>query len=64
MKKVICINRTEKFKHHKKLVLGEIYFSQENPYGLSIYLNGESLGSFPREFFMDLREWKINQIMD
>jgi hypothetical protein len=63
MKKVICIKRNEFYAHHRKLEIGKTYLLQENMNG--IYINSayiQSLGFYPKDFFMSLEEFRDNQI--
>jgi len=69
VKKVICIKRNEFYAHHRKLEIGKTYLLQENISGNlrpdSYYvksLDGHRLGFYSKQLFMDLEEFRDNQI--
>jgi len=54
---VICIKRSEVYKHHRKLKIGQKYLLQDNGDSIYIYTtDGESMGFYTREFFVTLKE--------
>jgi len=56
---VICIKRSEVYEHHRKLKIGQKYLLQDNDDSIYIYTtDGESMGFYPRELFVTLKEWR------
>jgi hypothetical protein len=56
---VICIKRSEVYEHHIKLKIGQKYLLQDNAGSIYIYtIDGESMGFYPRNFFITLVEWR------
>lgn len=56
---VICIKRSEVYKHHRKLKIGQKYLLQDNGDSIYIYtIDGEPMGFYPRDFFITLVEWR------
>jgi hypothetical protein len=69
MKKVICIEKfldLEEYLGVEKLEMGKVYLLKNNlsflPTAMIKNLDGSLVGFYPKEYFMDLEEFRDNQI--
>jgi hypothetical protein len=64
MKEVICVKISDKYKHHQKLVIGDIYLLRNNINSIVIYTKDKKwIGFYPQDFFIDIDEHRDNQIL-
>jgi hypothetical protein len=67
---VICINIDNRYKHHRKLKVGQKYLQRDTGLDSTWYikeLGGTSLGFFSRDLFITIdesRNNKINEILN
>jgi hypothetical protein len=68
LKKVVCLNLDQRFKHHRKLQLGKVYLSHDTSQSDSIAIydnqNGKFLGFFKSENFESIEDNRDRKLSD
>ena len=63
---VTCIGFNHNYKHHRKLIKGEIYDGYNNNMTdtYAIYKDKQYIGHYDAKWFISLQEWRNKQIDD